>query len=277
MEDLQLQVNKLTKMDSNKPVNDNKNQQVHIAPDPKPEPTVSKEITSAPVAPVPAPIVSQPVSTPLPVPAVQVASQESAPISDVPWDARIHSSSKGKTVSGSWKKRRNVSQELYMSVMAELQGSGPALVVVAPVAAPPEPTAPPVVAPTKMQFETIHPTPANPTDLPAAVFEPAHTPLFNEAPMMPATLPPVPPPMPVYDPTPVPESNKQAHNFTTFKAGFAQVMASLKGEGHLTPDYILSLNSHFGVTELWELASDDKKLAELFQNFADFGWITKVD
>lgn len=249
MKDLQGQVNSLYET-ADAILNENPNQQVCIAP---------KKITPAPVAPVPAAIDHQPVSTPPPAPAVQAASQESA--LNVPWDERIHSSSKGRTKDGSWKKRRNVDEALYIKVMAELQGAAPApLAIVAPVVPPPAPTAPAVVVPLINESPMIQPT--------APPAQPAMTPVAQ---------PPVAPPAQQYTPVPVPESTKQAHNFGTFKTNFAQVMAGLKGQGHLTPEYIASLNTHFGVSELWELASDDTKLGELFQNFADFGWVTKVD
>jgi hypothetical protein len=40
----------------------------------------------------------------------------------MPWDDRIHSSSKKKNQDGTWKKRRGVSQEDYDRVVAELTG-----------------------------------------------------------------------------------------------------------------------------------------------------------
>lgn len=279
MKDLQTQVNDLCETADailneeidNAILNESKNQQVRIAPVSLPSNVViepkQNRITPTPVTPVPAPIDQQPVSTPLPVPAVQVATQESAPISsDLPWDERIHSSSRARTKDGSWKKRRNVSEELYDSVVAELiRGSAPAIVTAVP--GPPAPTQPLVVVP------------ALPGPEPLVTESPMITPTAPPAPMAmtPVAQPPVAEPAQVYTPAPVPQSDKQAHNFDTFKSNFAQVMAGLKGQGHLTPEYIGSLNTHFGVSELWELASDDTKLGELFQNFADFGWITKVD
>ena len=268
MKDLQTQVNSLCET-ADALLNENRNQQVHIAPvgitPEQVEQSNNRQnrIKPTPVAPVPAPIDQQPVSTPLPVPAAQVVSQESAPIiPDLPWDARIHSASKTKVASGAWKKRRNLSDEVYKSVMAELEGGPAPLTVVAPTTPPPAPTAPAVVVPLITEAPVITPTapPAQPVMTPVA--QPPASPV---------------PPTPVYTPAPVPQSDKQSHNFETFKTNFAQVMAGLKGQGHLTTEYIASLNAHFKVGELWELASDDSKLAELFQNFADFGWVTKVD
>lgn len=255
MKDLQTQVNELVETadavlnDSGSQVqhtNENRNQQVKLTP----------------VAPVPAPIDPQP-QQPMPAAVAVTVRQEPAPISpDVPWDARIHSSSKSKVKSGAWKKRKGVAEDLYISVMAELQSGGdqPAPVIATPPA--PLPTMAPVVPPLIQESPMVQPT------------QPLAPPVMTPVAQPPVAQPPVAPPN--YTPAPVPDSTKPAHNFDTFKSNFAQVMAQLKGEGHLTPEYIGSLNEHFGVSELWELASDDVKLGELFQNFADFGWVTKV-
>ena len=58
-------------------------------------------------------------STPAPAPAA-------APVGDVdsagiPWDKRIHSDAKGVKSDGTWKKRRNLADGVYETVMAELR------------------------------------------------------------------------------------------------------------------------------------------------------------
>ena len=40
---------------------------------------------------------------------------------DLPWDERIHASTKSKTQDGRWKKKRGVSEEEYNAVIAELK------------------------------------------------------------------------------------------------------------------------------------------------------------
>lgn len=63
-----------------------------------------------------------------------------------PWDSRIHASSKAINEDGTWRKRRNLSDVIYASVMAELTASGqtpgspPASAPQVPV--PPAPAAP---------------------------------------------------------------------------------------------------------------------------------------
>jgi len=59
----------------------------------------------------------------------------------LPWDARIHSSTKGKNQDGSWKKRKNLpSEEYYNNIVAELlslpTGTGPTPAAPAPMPTP---------------------------------------------------------------------------------------------------------------------------------------------
>lgn len=42
----------------------------------------------------------------------------------IPWDARIHSSTKTKTVSGTWTKRKRLADGVYETVLAELKSNG---------------------------------------------------------------------------------------------------------------------------------------------------------
>lgn len=64
----------------------------------------------------------------------------------LPWDARIHASTKTKVASGAWTAKRNVDPAFKAQVEADLRGL-PAPAAAAPVAppvAPPAPTLPPV-------------------------------------------------------------------------------------------------------------------------------------
>lgn len=69
----------------------------------------------------------------------------------LPWDERIHSSNHKLTAQGVWQRRRDISDEVYNSVKAELLGKWEAAEPVtenAPIPAPiPEPVQAPVVAP----------------------------------------------------------------------------------------------------------------------------------
>ena len=113
---------------------------------------------SSPLQPMPEPWASAP-PPPLP-PAGTVWSgglvpppaEDDTPATDVPavdsrglpWDERIHASSKARLVSGEWRQRRNTPQSLVDQVEAELRGGQP-LHVTAPAAPPPPPPPPPAV------------------------------------------------------------------------------------------------------------------------------------
>jgi len=61
---------------------------------------------------------------------IDAAVQAGAPAFDsagIPWDARIHSESRATIADGTWRKRRNVPQDVYDSVLAELTASGGAV------------------------------------------------------------------------------------------------------------------------------------------------------
>jgi len=65
----------------------------------------------------------------------------------LPWDPRIHSSSKQLVADGTWRKRRNTAKELFAEVEAELRGlSTVDAPVDAPIPAPPPPPPPAAVA-----------------------------------------------------------------------------------------------------------------------------------
>jgi len=58
----------------------------------------------------------------------------------IPWDGRIHMSTKNRTVENVWKRKRNVPDEEYARVVAELRVSQ--MAPAAPVVVPPPPPAP---------------------------------------------------------------------------------------------------------------------------------------
>ena len=96
----------------------------------------------------PAVPVSVPVTTtstpPLPAP----PPLDGLDVSGIPWDARIHASTKTQRQDGTWKRRPRVSDELYAAIMAELAGHltpdnplPPVSAVTADIDAPATPTA----------------------------------------------------------------------------------------------------------------------------------------
>lgn len=108
----------------------------------------------------------------------------------VPWDERIHSSSKKQTGKGLWAKRKNLPDGLYEQVTAELLSGQPQ-----PTPAPVSQERPVPVAPADNQVavgqQAVPPLP----DVPAQVVAAAETPAVPAAPQVPA-VPAVPAPLP---------------------------------------------------------------------------------
>lgn len=92
-------------------------------------------------------------AAPIPTPATPADGGSPVPSAEtdtdgLPWDARIHASTRGKNADGRWKARRNTPADTVASVTAELRqvmGAPAAPQAVAPP--PPPPPAPPVTPP----------------------------------------------------------------------------------------------------------------------------------
>lgn len=85
-----------------------------------------------------------------PAPAAPVAPAADAPSIDskgLPWDERIHSSSKGLNADGTWRNRKNVPPTVRSKVEAELRGVVSAPAPLAQPSLPLPPSAPAPVAP----------------------------------------------------------------------------------------------------------------------------------
>ncbi len=146
-----------------------KQQAVPAAPPPPvPSVAVAAPSSTAPVAP---PASSAPSTSPAPVaPAVSAATVPAASATPtgfaqsaeldsegVPWDSRIHSSSKNKVEGGRWRAKRGVDDAFANQIKADLRRAmnAPGVVPVQQPAAPTPPTgAPPVPAPTGASLAT---------------------------------------------------------------------------------------------------------------------------
>jgi len=101
---------------------------------------------------VPPPPVSIAPTTPIPGPASSVAAVE-LDVKGLPWDSRIHSSSKAKVANGCWKVARGKAPEYVAQVEAELKGGTsvaiplPPIPTVASVTVPAGSTVIPTLAP----------------------------------------------------------------------------------------------------------------------------------
>ena len=162
----------------------------------------------------------------------------------LPWDARIHSSSKSKTGNGVWKAKRGRSDAEYAAVKAELLGSQT-----------PAPAAPVLMtAPVLNQF----------ANAPSVQYA---TPAMTTSPVIPVNHAPPELAAPVQFVQPVQEPNTFQSVANRMQAGFQR--------GAMTPDHITSLTSQlnqtFGtnINNITEIANSqpmiDKAIAILAQ------------
>ena len=156
------------------------------------------------------------------------------------WDSRIHAASKALTKDGSWRYRRNVSDDVIKSIEQP---------------ATPLPVAIPVVAVPVGGFQPeIVPPIAN---LPPAA-EPAQ-PLYT-APV--AAVPTGP--------------ARIAHTLESFRANMIPTMVELGAKGVVTQAYVASLCQYFGVQNIWDVAQYEDKSRQLFEQFVQLGFLTNV-
>jgi hypothetical protein len=213
-------------------------------------------------------LLNPPILVPDPIPSFQqIVEKASTPAPSgpipthdsrgVPWDARVHASTKELTEKGVWRRRRGVTPQQLHEV--ESQGSRvPVAVPAAPMTpavpmAPAVPVAPQAVAYQSPVFQAGQPLPAEAV----AIIQAAE-------------------PVKDYTNIPIPESSerKQAHDFASFSATLISSLAKLFNDGKLTVDYINALKAYFGVPELF-MVNEAQRL-EMFETFAANGLITKV-
>jgi len=187
-----------------------------------------------------------------PVPPPPSAPQQASTEVDsrgLPWDERIHSATKAVTKDGSWRYRRGVDDNLVKQIEGEsksakkLNGAASH----APITIPPVPPTTVVVEPPTFQVPVPPPVVASPA------------------------------PQPSYENIPVPpDATKPAHSFETFRKNFIKVVVDLLGAEKINADYIRSLEEYFKVKAIWDIAKDDTKSREMFENFCNQGLITRI-
>jgi hypothetical protein len=173
-----------------------------------------------------------------------VASGTELDAEGIPWDKRIHASSKGKVAKGTWRTKRGLDVAVLAQVKAEL-------------------------------LQNIH-LAANPVAIPAAPITPA-TPAVAAPFAVPAAAPVVEAPpavvAPMAPPVAAPVING-GHTLESFKTNMAMVIGTLITEGKLTQDYVNTLMTHFGVTEIWNVTDAQKE--EMFNTFVAHSIIVQV-
>jgi len=167
----------------------------------------------------------------------------------MPWDARIHASSRAVTAKGSWRYRRNVEDSTIYKVEQELI----AALKGAPVTLPPTPAIP--AAP-------IHHVAVSPAQAPVQQVVPS-VPVVPPAPVAPPQMPRPEPALP------------SAHTVETFKKLLVPTLADLVKKGKLTQEYVNQLTQHFGVDAIHKV--NDQQAEEMFHNFIQYGMIAKAE
>ena len=157
----------------------------------------------------------------------------------VPWDNRIHASTKTRVKSGAWKLRKGVDDSVINQVKHELRSrvanSSPA---------------PTYQAPTQYVSPEV---------------------VSHSAPSLPQTQTQVIPTLPSMQQPPMLQTG---HTLESFKANFAQTMSALITHGKLTQEYVNSLKGHFGIAEIWMANAPQQEAC--FNEFVSCGVIQRV-
>lgn len=216
---------------------------------PMPIPSSPSGDASIPTVPMPS---MSPVSTTTPtIPTGEDEDEEAGEASDgtgvdaegLPWDERIHSSSKKKTAKGLWAARKGGPKGAELAAIKdELRGVTqvpmPLPVVEQPVA--------PVAAPVPM------PVMPPPVPMPAPVIE------------QPVAAPVAPPPMPVAAPV-----------TATEEWDFAKLMAQIgpKMGSVIDPQYLAQVCQHYGIGAITDTATKPELIGQIVAQFqADGRW-----
>ena len=171
----------------------------------------------------------------------------------LPWDERIHSSSKKKGKDGTWNKRRGgPSGDELAAIEAELRGDHQQGDVT-PTAPMPQPTPAPTPAPT-MPMPTAPTVPPMPTHS-----EPVEQP-----------APPMPQPTPAAAPTPAPAASTGV-DFPTLMQHIGPKLGD--GEGQMSAQYLSEVCQKVGIAAITDLAIKPEHIDAVVAQFqADGRW-----
>lgn len=148
----------------------------------------------------------------------------------LPWDARIHSASKEKSEkTGEYRKRRNVDDLVYHTIVAELRGTVPAAQPLPP---------PPTIAAVTLPPPTVNPFAQ-----------------FTQPPPPPPTNPLLAPPG---------SSSKVMLNFAYFQANLPMVVKDLLDKKLIDQNYIAMKCMQLNMTDLFVAMTDQPKAVSLF-------------
>lgn len=180
----------------------------------------------------------------------------------LPWDERIHSSSKDKGKDGVWRRRRGVDPEFEKQVEAELRGQAPAK------------QAPPFGSMTPEQYQQVvaQAPVAAPAPMPTTehrVSLPVGPDVLSTA-QIPATPAPTfaPPAMQVLPPnTFTPES---------FRKNLMNVLNDLAAAGKINHDWINAQKVQFGGKDVTQWHENAEACNSLFEAFVGWGLVNRL-
>lgn len=211
----------------------------------------------------PAPVF--PIKPEVTAPAVAVSGSVELDTDGLPWDARIHSSSKTKAQTGAWRLRRGLEDTELKRVWDQLRTIYPDPRTGKTVAE--------VVAESKATTLQVpgfnsHPVPtlANVTlaDLQPTV---AVVPPMMAAPAgQTFTAPPI----------PQPPTDKYSHSFESFRAQQTVIFSNLINDKKIDNPYIQSLCEYFKVANLWDALKDEASARAIYDMFVESKLITRV-
>ena len=182
----------------------------------------------------------------------------------LPHDERIHASTKTKVGGNKWKRKRNVSDEEFAKVAAELRNK----IAQIQIEIPAPPIVQPVVAAPVVEFTPdLSAPPVNfgaPVRVPEATAEVPHIPQPVVAPVIPQ-MPPV--------PQPVPQNNVVPVSFTTFLSSFAVLMQDLINTGKVNMEWVSAKTAKYGVSYVYEITSNLEKSKGFYADLVSEGLI----
>lgn len=173
----------------------------------------------------------------------------------IPWDERIHASTRTTKADGTWTRRRNTDDIYYASVMAELTEAARAA---EPAASPVPPTPAHVDGPAVPAIPAPPSVPAQPLAAPAAIAAPLPVPPVAAMPAEPAAPeePAVPAAAPVAETT--------AEGLSSME--FMPIMARAMSSGKLTNETMAHYLGQFrpGLTQITQLLPDPVGLKQFY-------------
>lgn len=174
----------------------------------------------------------------------------------LPWDERIHSSNHKLTGQGVWARRRNITDEVYNAVKAELLAKWGAAEPVTEDAPIPAPISEPVQAP------IVAPAPVAPAPVQAFVpVQQVQAPVTAQAPV--AAPAPVVAPAPVAAPAQAPAAPASS-TFETFSSKLQYALANKLIEANYMQGVLNTVNATFGTSYQGMFEMRDNENAMIF-------------